>query len=483
MNTYSLPRLARQLQTRATRVLIAAAVPALLASVVVSPADAQQFPAFGGGEVRFSMVSPEKADLGFGGSAQLDLGYLQLPWLRTLLGVDYFGAGLDRRVDGADVGGTYSAIGAHAGVRLDPFATTRLAPFATLTLSARNARTSGVTDPTTRDLLQGFYMGAGVGAGFAFAIDTSHHAKITVQAERFAITNIGHWAVSAGLRFTPGGRRAYERAAPAVVAGSMTDAERRLRDSITIAEGERRLRDSLRIAGSARLRDSLTAQTRTEAERLRATQDSLTRVADLRAAETRAAEQRAADARVAAEARAAAEAETARERARADSLAAAARDAERRAADAETRAYEAVQNLRRLVSNITDVRETERGLMLVLGQGLFPTGSSALSANASNQVATIAAVLAQYPQRTIRVEGHTDATGSAVTNQRLSEQRAEAVRAALIASGVDPTRVEATGYGTSRPIADNATASGRAANRRVEVIILGARRPGSPPGQ
>jgi outer membrane protein OmpA-like peptidoglycan-associated protein len=465
---------------RALRLALFTTIPTMLA---VAEAGAQQFPSLGGAELRFSLVTPEKADLGFGGSAQLDLGYLQMPWIRTLFGVDYFGAGLDRRVNGVAVGGTFSAIGAHAGVRIDPLGASRLAPFGLLTLSARNARTSGVTDPTTRDLLQGFYIGAGVGAGFALAIDTSHHTMITVQAERFAITNIGHWAVTAGLRFMPSGRRAYDRAAATVIAGSMTDAERRLRDSITIAEGERRLRDSLRVAGSARLRDSLVTQSRTESERLRATQDSLARVAEQRAADQRAADQRAAEARVTAEARATAEAEAARERARADSLANAARDAERRAAEAETRAYDAVRNLQRLVSNITDVRETERGLTLVLGQGLFPTGSVALSADAARQVATIAAVLAQYPQRTIRVEGHTDATGSTVTNQRLSEQRAEAVRAALIANGVDPTRVESTGYGTSRPIADNATAAGRAANRRVEVILVGARRPGTPPGE
>ena len=53
----------------------------------------------------------------------------------------------------------------------------------------------------------------------------------------------------------------------------------------------------------------------------------------------------------------------------------------------------------------------------------------------------------------------------------------------VVKHGVDPTRVEATGYGVSRPIGDNATAAGRAANRRVEIIILGARRPGTPPGE
>ena len=124
-----------------------------------------------------------------------------------------------------------------------------------------------------------------------------------------------------------------------------------------------------------------------------------------------------------------------------------------------------------MIANISGVRQTERGMLLTLGQGLFATGQYELSTAARADVGRIAAVLGRYPDRTILVEGHTDSQGSEPTNQALSERRANSVRAALIAEGVDPSRITATGYGESRPVDDNSTAQGRAQNRRVEIVI------------
>jgi outer membrane protein OmpA-like peptidoglycan-associated protein len=118
-------------------------------------------------------------------------------------------------------------------------------------------------------------------------------------------------------------------------------------------------------------------------------------------------------------------------------------------------------------------------LSVVLGEGLFAVGQSDLSPAARDEVGRIAAVLMQFPQHTISVEGHTDSTGSLELNQRLSEQRANAVRAALVSHGIDSGRVHMLGHGPSLPIADNTTPAGRAQNRRVEIVILGARRPGA----
>jgi outer membrane protein OmpA-like peptidoglycan-associated protein len=75
-------------------------------------------------------------------------------------------------------------------------------------------------------------------------------------------------------------------------------------------------------------------------------------------------------------------------------------------------------------------------------------------------------VLNNYPQTTIRVEGHTDATGPENYNQRLSEKRAETVKDALIQKAVDPRRINAVGYGESQPIS-----SDNAMNRRVNIVI------------
>lgn len=80
--------------------------------------------------------------------------------------------------------------------------------------------------------------------------------------------------------------------------------------------------------------------------------------------------------------------------------------------------------------------------------------------------------VSQYPDTIVRIEGHTDSTGSAAYNQTLSENRALSVRSYLIQSGVSANRIEAVGYGMTRPIASNATPEGRAQNRRVEILII-----------
>jgi outer membrane protein OmpA-like peptidoglycan-associated protein len=87
-------------------------------------------------------------------------------------------------------------------------------------------------------------------------------------------------------------------------------------------------------------------------------------------------------------------------------------------------------------------------------------------------IKALADFMKQYPQTTTVVEGHTDSVGSDAYNQRLSERRAGAVRDVLVNQyGVESGRVQAVGYGESRPVADNATAEGRAINRRVEAEV------------
>ena len=87
-------------------------------------------------------------------------------------------------------------------------------------------------------------------------------------------------------------------------------------------------------------------------------------------------------------------------------------------------------------------------------------------------IKALADFMNQYPQTTTVVEGHTDSRGSDAYNQKLSERRANAVREVLVNQyGVDAARVNAAGYGESRPVADNATDAGRAINRRVEAEV------------
>lgn len=102
---------------------------------------------------------------------------------------------------------------------------------------------------------------------------------------------------------------------------------------------------------------------------------------------------------------------------------------------------------------------------------LFAVNSATLQPGAGTEIARVAKVLAQYPETSITIAGHTDSTGSKAHNQQLSERRAAAVKNALASHGVAPARMTAVGYGEDSPVADNGTEAGRQLNRRVEITI------------
>lgn len=85
----------------------------------------------------------------------------------------------------------------------------------------------------------------------------------------------------------------------------------------------------------------------------------------------------------------------------------------------------------------------------------------------------VVAFLDAHPEARVRVRGYSDATGTRVANLAISACRADAVRAALVAKGVAADRLSARGFGARHPVASNATAKGRAANRRVEITFIG----------
>jgi outer membrane protein OmpA-like peptidoglycan-associated protein len=109
---------------------------------------------------------------------------------------------------------------------------------------------------------------------------------------------------------------------------------------------------------------------------------------------------------------------------------------------------------------------------VILRGVLFETGKSALKPESYTVLDIVAQSLVANPQIRIEIAGHTDITGSATLNRRLSQARAEVVRAYLVSKGVAPTRMTARGYGPSDPIAPNTTPAGRARNRRVELRQL-----------
>jgi outer membrane protein OmpA-like peptidoglycan-associated protein len=161
------------------------------------------------------------------------------------------------------------------------------------------------------------------------------------------------------------------------------------------------------------------------------------------------------------------EAQNAVANARADSL--------RKAADAaNAQLGKAMAQLQSLVTEITNLKETSRGLVISLSDILFDVGKASLKPGAEASVRKISAVLQQYPNHQISVEGYTDSQGSDTFNQKLSEDRANSVKQILIAGGVDPVLISSKGFGKAKPVASNDTPEGRQANRRVEIVVEGA---------
>ncbi|MCG3266866.1 OmpA family protein [Yoonia sp. I 8.24] len=130
------------------------------------------------------------------------------------------------------------------------------------------------------------------------------------------------------------------------------------------------------------------------------------------------------------------------------------------------------EELRASLGNGVGVTRQGDNLIVTLSQDiLFATDSTAVSGASQNDLRIVAQSLNNYPDTTVNVVGHTDNTGDASYNFGLSQRRAQAVAAVLRSGGVSSSRIRAIGAGEDQPIASNLNATGRAANRRVEIII------------
>jgi outer membrane protein OmpA-like peptidoglycan-associated protein len=143
-----------------------------------------------------------------------------------------------------------------------------------------------------------------------------------------------------------------------------------------------------------------------------------------------------------------------------------AQDAQQQAQDAQREASDARQQLEAM-----QAKQTERGLILTLGNVLFDTNGDTLKPGADELMSRLAQFLTNHPDIKARIEGHTDSTGSDDYNQALSQRRADAVANALEGRGVSASQIQAVGRGKSVPVAGNDTSAGRQQNRRVEVIF------------
>lgn len=140
-------------------------------------------------------------------------------------------------------------------------------------------------------------------------------------------------------------------------------------------------------------------------------------------------------------------------------------DAARMAAEARTAA---------LAAELKDYEQTKTdlGVTLILRDLQFASASDVLTAGAQGRLTPLATFLAKQPEARIRIAGHTDSQGAESYNQDLSARRANSVGSYLMSTGVDAGRINTVGLGESVPLSSNATAAGRAINRRVEITIL-----------
>jgi outer membrane protein OmpA-like peptidoglycan-associated protein len=238
------------------------------------------------------------------------------------------------------------------------------------------------------------------------------------------------------------------------------EAERRAADEAR-REAERlaeRTRQEAELAASQARREASELAERTARERAAA--DAARLAAEQARAEAEAAAARLRDEKAAAEAaRQAALAES--ERARQAALA-----AEREQAEARAR-------LQAQLNRILETRESARGLIVSMPDVLFDFDRYTLRPGAREKLAKVAGVVLAYPDLRLEVEGHTDSMGSDDYNQRLSDRRAESVRAFLVEQGIETGSIVSRGFGEVRPVVTNDTAEGRQQNRRVELVVSG----------
>lgn len=132
------------------------------------------------------------------------------------------------------------------------------------------------------------------------------------------------------------------------------------------------------------------------------------------------------------------------------------------------------RDMRQALANSEAAAVRREGNLLAIslkGDVTFDTNSAIVRPGLYSEIDRISNVLIQYPETVIRVEGHTDSTGSEQYNMDLSARRAGAVKDLIVQRGVDPSRVETMAFGETKPISSNDTESGRMMNRRVEIKV------------
>jgi outer membrane protein OmpA-like peptidoglycan-associated protein len=235
-------------------------------------------------------------------------------------------------------------------------------------------------------------------------------------------------------------------------------------------------REAVQTAEDARLITIRKIKEEDEAAARRAREQAEQQAKDAQAQSEKDAAQRAQAEAAAEESKARAEqARAAREAAEAQTqqAQAQAQQAQSQADAARQQTEQMRERLKDQLNQVLQTRETARGLIVNMSDVLFDFNKYTLKPDAREKLAKVSGILLAYPGLKMQVEGYTDNIGSDEYNQKLSQERADAVREYLQSNGVPDTNITAQGFGKTHPIADNSTNSGRAQNRRVEMVVSG----------
>jgi len=260
-----------------------------------------------------------------------------------------------------------------------------------------------------------------------------------------------------------------DKYAPDIMAEAMQD----LRNATDIDQnkkGDRKMEITFARQAVQRAEDARLVTLRKQAAERQLNADNAKRDAEAQAQQSQLQAQQS---QLDAERARAAQAEADADRARAEAAAA---EAQARAAAANKSANDSNavrERLRAQLNSVLATSESARGLIVNMSDVLFDTGRYTLKPNTQISLAKVAGILQAYPGLKLQVEGYTDSVGSDQYNQKLSENRADAVRDFLVTQGVQTENITATGYGKAKPVADNSTVQGRAQNRRVNLVVSG----------
>jgi outer membrane protein OmpA-like peptidoglycan-associated protein len=241
------------------------------------------------------------------------------------------------------------------------------------------------------------------------------------------------------------------------------------------AEDEARKREEAdRASAAAAERARIEAERRAQADADRnAAERAQAEALRLKAQAEAASAQAVRDREAAEAARAAALAQQQQAQAEADRARAAAAESDRLRQQAENERAELRSRLLQQLNTVLETRDTARGLIVNMSDVLFDFGKSTLRPGAREKLAKIAGIVLAHPGLNLEIEGHTDSVGSDEFNQKLSEERAAAVRQYLASQGLPSENIGARGFGEAQPVASNDNAAGRQQNRRVELVVSG----------